>query len=222
MLPIEYLVALCTVFGMVILMFFAFRKAPTAPVLPKGEEIRAKQSASASKKKKSAKTREAEKEKENKEVEAILQKELSRKVGLSIDASTTQPETIGEVPGPKKRAAAQPKQNSNASPAPTKKQQHFDVSSSFQNTSTSSVEDGFKPVTSSQSRLQKKKEKPRTEPKEFEIDEEMEKKLAAFFSRSDRRNKAGLSLTTSAVQGDAEPRGSYVRVKEEFSIDSKW
>lgn len=218
MLPAEFIAALCTVFGMFILMFFAFRKVPSSPALQKVETTKPRKS-STTKKKKTSKAK-GEK-KENEEVEAILKKELARTVGISVDAPTTQPETIGEAGGVKKRSTAQPKSIANPPPSAPKKQQNSEGSVSLPSHSASAADDGFKPVAAS-SRLPKKKEKPRTNSKEFEIDEEMERKLAAFFSRSDRRNKTGVSLSSSGVPVESEPRGSYALVKEEFSIDSKW
>lgn len=221
MIPLEYIGALSAVFGMLILLLFAFRKVSSTPVTKK-EASKPKSNATVVKKKKVNKTKNDEKSMENAEVEEILKKEISRSAGMSTDVFTPQPTTIGESQEVRKRQTAQPKPIASSTSSGAKKQRNADASASFQGNNSSTLEDGFKPVSTVPSRTTKPKEKVRSPHADFEIDEEMEKKLAAFFSRSERRNKAGITLSAPGAPTDAEQRGSYARVKEDFSLQSKW
>lgn len=203
----EYVIAAVVAVGVLLLMTIAF-KSISGGELPKVAEAkeapRKPQVSQKMKKKLAAQQREEAREQE--EMEAILAREISRNPGMSTDSKSMQPEVLEAVP--KKVGKGSQKAGS------TQKRKEAVVERQDNRAS----DDGFKPVPVA-SRAPKK-EKPRASaPSDFEIDEEMEKKLADFFRRSDRRSKgfSGVSATQ-----EPEAKGNYVRVTEDFSINSTW
>lgn len=214
MVMTEYLVAIGAVLAVLVFMFVAFKMSGSVDTADmtkqKASSAKPKPQISEKRKKKLA-AKEREEAREQAELEAILEREISRNPGMSADTKTTQPKTLEENTKKnatqKKTAAVVVSTKKKDTPAEQRQEQQRDSN-------------GFKPVLPNN--RAPKKEKARPPPTDFEIDEEMEKKLAAFFNRSDRRNKGGFSTIASAVHNEPENRGSYVRIKEDFSTDSKW
>lgn len=205
----DYLVAAGAAVVVLVLMTVVFKMAASGGEPPKvSQKTGTSKPQISQKKKKKQAAKEREEAREQKEIEEILEREISRNPGLTADSKTVKPEVLETATKKmpknspsKKGAVASPPQKE---PAPSKKAE-------------TKHDDGFKPVAAP-SRAPKK-EKARPPPSDFEIDEEMEKKLAAFFNRSDRRSRGFSSI---ASPNEPEHKGNYVRIKEDFSTDSKW
>lgn len=205
----DYAFAIGTGVVALLLLVLFLRGSAVAPVVEKPSKPQQPQLTQKQKKKR-ALQKQAE-EREEAEMEELVAKEIARKTTLSVDTKSVQPEKLkGAAKGPH-------------SPTPSKKKSEAAVVKTSQTeVKASQQSDGFRSVGSPT--RPPKKEKAARATGEFEEDEEMEKKLALFFSRfgKKRRNLSGVAVQATSEPQAQPQRGSYVRVKDDFSLQSSW
>lgn len=206
MLP-EYIVAIAAAVIVPLLMMIVFKMIGSSgtPQPPSKAPVAKTVQSQKQKKKELAVKREAAREEA--ELKALLDREIARNPGMSSDTKKAQPKEL--IPVTQRRVATQHK----ATPPPKQNEQ-------TERKETKPQDKGFKSVSAPMKT--QKKEKIRAPTHEFQEDEEMERKLAAFFSRSDRRNRASFTNASTAVLAEPSVKESYVLIKGEFSSDTKW